>query len=118
MDGRARVHTGWPHYTPVRRGEPLMMSAENNLHGTNDELSSSGSAEMPLEADRDQVTRFVDALFRYADEGTYVSLRSYHEGSNKVFSITPVALTHDHTGLIDTVCREICKAANTPMPVV
>lgn len=95
-----------------------MMSAENDLHGADDELNSSGCADMPLEADRDQVTRFVDALFRYADEGTYVSLRSYHEGSNKVFSITPVALTHDHTGLIDTICREICVAASAPMPVV
>ena len=30
-------------------------------------------------ADRVEVARFVDALFRYADEGTFVSLRAFDQ---------------------------------------
>ena len=32
----------------------------------------------PLQPDRGQITSFVDALFRHADENTFVSLRAFH----------------------------------------
>lgn len=34
---------------------------------------------MKLQADAGELSRFVDALFRYADSGTFVSLRSFHQ---------------------------------------
>ncbi len=47
---------------------------------------------MTLKPDRDQIEIFVDALFRYAPENTYVSLRAFGP-DNKVFRITPIRLT-------------------------
>lgn len=45
------------------------------------------NAAAPLQADRDQIERFIRALFPYADEGSFVSLRSFYEDENRVFAI-------------------------------
>src|ERR1700730_16346666 len=37
---------------------------------------------MPLEADRQEIGSFVDALFRYADSGTYTSLRAFRDDAD------------------------------------
>jgi len=34
---------------------------------------------MNLAADSEQIAKFVDALFRYADEGSFVSLRAFDD---------------------------------------
>jgi hypothetical protein len=69
-----------------------------------------------LEPDRKQIETFVDALFRYATPGSYVSLRSFTD-ADKPFSITPVRLTEGHV-LIDAACNEAARAANAPQEVV
>jgi hypothetical protein len=71
-----------------------------------------------LEADRPQIARFVDALFRYADEGTYVSLRSFYDGTQRVFGIIPHTLTSDLSRLVDAATREATRAARCGSPVV
>jgi hypothetical protein len=69
-----------------------------------------------LEPDRKQIETFVDALFRYATPGSYVSLRSFTD-DDKVFSITPVRLTEGHA-LIDKAYDEAARAANAGVNVV
>jgi hypothetical protein len=48
-----------------------------------------------LEPDRAQLEIFIDALFRYATPGNYVSLRSFHEdrGNSKPFLIDPIKIS-------------------------
>jgi hypothetical protein len=69
-----------------------------------------------LQPDRKQIEIFVDALFRHATPGSYVSLRSFTD-DDKVFSITPVRLTDGHA-LIDEACNEAARAANASRKVV
>jgi hypothetical protein len=46
---------------------------------TEAEESASAGAANVLDADRDEVTRFVSALFRYADNHSYASLRAFDQ---------------------------------------
>jgi hypothetical protein len=72
-----------------------------------------------LEADRDQIDIFVNALFRYADQRGFVSLRAFHDNSpNKVFRINPTGLSGGLGFLIDVAVDEAYRAANSPEPVV
>ncbi len=72
----------------------------------------------PLEADRAQIARFVDVLFRYADEGTVVSFRSFYDGTQRVFGIIPHTLTSDLSSLAGAATREATRAARCTSPIV
>ncbi|WP_431266836.1 DUF3987 domain-containing protein [Dankookia sp. P2] len=76
------------------------------------------NAAAPLQADRREIDRFVAALFRYADGGTFVSLRSFHDGGQKVFAIEAHALTGDLDALIDAALNQASRAARAGSPVV
>jgi hypothetical protein len=74
---------------------------------------------MPLEANRDQIEIFVEALFRHATSGD-ISLRSfYDDGGNRSFQIVPFALNgHQLNGLIDIAEKMAGQAANAVERVV
>jgi hypothetical protein len=73
---------------------------------------------MPLEPDIDQIEIFVDALFRYAREGTFVSLRSFYDDKDEPFIISPVAIGSNRS-LLNKRAGEIARTcANAERPVV
>jgi hypothetical protein len=85
----------------------------------NDTRSATAAQAPPLEADRSQIEIFVDALFRHADKGGFVSLRAFHDnGSNKVFRINPTGLSGDRKGIVDAAEDDAFRAANALEPVV
>src|SRR3954449_4999289 len=69
-----------------------------------------------LEPDRDQAQTFLDALFRYADEGTFVSLRAFDDRreNEKAAFVEGVEVTSPR--LLDRVCARIAQAANARDP--
>ena len=72
-----------------------------------------------LEPDRVELARFVDATFRYADDGTDAVLRTFAEGSNEVLGSVRVPL--NGTGLdpiVDHATHQATKAANAARPAV
>ena len=77
------------------------------------------TAKPRLEADRAELARFVDATFRYADDGTHAVLRTFAEGSNEVLASVRVPL--NGTGLdplVDHAAHQATKAANAARPAV
>lgn len=77
------------------------------------------TAKARLKADRAELARFVDATFRYADDGTHAVLRTFAEGSNEVLASVRVPL--DGTGLdplVDHAAHQATKAANAARPAV
>src|SRR5262245_15640797 len=69
-------------------------------------------------ADRDAVATFVDCLFRYADEKTYINLRAFHDlkdGAPPLF-VEPVQI--GAADFIERVCERIREAAAHPQPHV
>jgi hypothetical protein len=68
-----------------------------------------------LIADEAQLSTFVNALFRYADEGTYASLRQFpNKGSDKS-KINGIKLNGDGLkGLIKAAAHRATEAANNP----
>lgn len=73
-----------------------------------------------LTADRAQLATFLDALFRYADEGTYVSWRAFRDD---VKNAPPVLIessqvTGDPADLLDAAERTATAAARFPQPAV
>jgi hypothetical protein len=79
-------------------------------HADLDDEESDESAE-PLVADKAEITRFVAALFRYADRHTYASLRAFDQFRRDVPPelIRPVLLHDDGTSLI----RQAVEAASS-----
>jgi hypothetical protein len=70
------------------------------------------------QADRDAVAAFVDCLFRYADERTYINLRAFHDlkdGAPPLF-VEPVKI--GAPDFIERVCERIEQAATHPQPIV
>jgi hypothetical protein len=68
--------------------------------------------------DRDAVAAFVDCLFRYADENTYVNLRAFHDlkdGAPPLF-VEPVKI--GAPDFIERVCERTHEAAAHPEPHV
>ncbi|KAA2211369.1 DUF3987 domain-containing protein [Teichococcus oryzae] len=65
-----------------------------------------------------EIEKFVSALFRYAEPDTYVSLRSFGEGSEGVFCITPHQLGSTLTSLVEVATSEARAAGNADYPVV
>lgn len=74
---------------------------------------------IPMQADAEAIGAFVDALFRYADQGTYVSLRAFSDGANQVFRIMAHEVGDSLEGLAETAAIEATMAANhAAYPVV
>jgi AAA domain len=75
---------------------------------------------MPLEPDRDAIEIFIDALFRYAAAGHFLSLRSFFEdrGEGKPFFIIPTKLNGDFGVLCNIVTDAARHAANAAAKVV
>src|SRR5262249_7713352 len=68
------------------------------------------STQFP-QADRDAVAAFVDCLFRYADEKTYISLRAFHDlkdGAPPLF-VEPVQI--GAADFIERVCERTREGA-------
>lgn len=76
------------------------------------------NASVPLQADREQIGRFAAALFRYADEGTHVSLRSFPENQGPVFAIEAHRFTGDLDRLVDLAESHANRAARAGSAVV
>lgn len=71
-------------------------------------------------ADREALTTFVDALFRYADEGTFVSWRAFREdvkNAPPVF-IESSPITADRAALVTTAAQYATRAAQAASPAV
>ena len=73
-----------------------------------------------MDADRDEVTRFVSALFRYADNHTCASLRAFDQFRSDVLPelIEPVAVDGDLAALIDTAFEAANRCAHADHPIV
>jgi hypothetical protein len=73
-------------------------------------------------ADRGQISRFVDALFRYADEGTVVSLRAFRDDADGTWAPTEwPAVRVNGVGLgpvADAAAAFAERCATAPVPVV
>src|SRR5215831_21235713 len=70
------------------------------------------------QADRDVVTTFVDCLFRYASEDTFINLRAFHDtkdGAPPLF-VEPVKI--GAPDFIERVCERIHEAAAHSKPHV
>ena len=71
-----------------------------------------------FEPDRSQLEIFVDALFRHAGAEGWVSCRSFVEGKNKLFRLSPASLAGGFKFLVDVAEDDARRAANDPKPVV
>jgi predicted P-loop ATPase len=72
-----------------------------------------------LESDRAELTRFVDATFRYAENGTNAVLRTFAEGSNEVLGTVRVPLNGASLDpIIEHAAHQATKAANAARPAV
>lgn len=76
------------------------------------------NASVPLQADPEQIGRFVDALFRYADEGGFVSLRAFYDDAQEVFGIEAHRLGTAPEQLAAAAAAFACRAARAHRPVV
>ena len=71
-----------------------------------------------FEPDRSQLEIFVDALYRHAGAEGWVSCRSFVEGKNKLFRLSPVSLAGGFKFLVDVAEDDARRAANDPKRVV
>lgn len=73
-----------------------------------------------MKPDRDELARFINALFRYAEEGTFVSLRAFHENRRDVppLKIEAVKVNGDASKLIDRAEAIALLAAGNEEPAV
>jgi hypothetical protein len=77
------------------------------------------TAKSRLEADRAELARFVDATFRYADNGTDVVLRTFAEGSSEVLGTVRVPLNGSGLDpIIDHAAHHATRAANAARSAV
>ena len=83
--------------------------------------AAAGTAAPPgLQVDGDQIATFVDTLFRYADDGTFVSLRSFRDDADGVFERPlPVEIGAGGLGaLVDAAAALAGRCAASATPVV
>ena len=73
-----------------------------------------------LEPDHDQLNQFVRALFRYADPGTYISLRGFNQFRRDVPPevIRPVKINGDLASVVQAAFNAASECANAGHPVV
>ena len=68
-----------------------------------------------LEPDGDQLRRFVEAVFRYAEPGAFTSLRAFFDDGRKdPFRVKSVEVGDDHAGLVYEASRMAFDCANHP----
>ena len=71
-----------------------------------------------LEPDINQIEIFVDAIFRHAKQGGFVSVRAFFdEEANRSFRISPAALTADRRHLLAMAEDDARRAAQYPKPI-
>ena len=71
-----------------------------------------------LEPAREQLEKFVDAIFRHAGGEGFVSLRAFLEGMDKPFKIAPVNLACGLPFIVDSAENNARLAAQHSQPVV
>jgi hypothetical protein len=71
-----------------------------------------------LEPDGDQIEIFVDAIFRHASPQGFVTVRSFLEGRDQVFRITPATVTPDRKFPLDICEDDARRAAQNPAAIV
>ena len=71
-----------------------------------------------LQADGQEIARFAEALFRYAEEGTFVSLRAFYDDRDQVFAVQGHALTADIGALAAAATGLADRCAVAVAPVV
>jgi hypothetical protein len=73
-----------------------------------------------LHADGNEILRFVDPLFRYADEGTYANLRGFDQFDSKLPPrlIRPIKINGDLGVLVDAATEAAERMANEKRPIV
>ena len=85
-------------------------------------MNARGAFPQRLAVDHEQISRFVDALFRYADKGTVISLRAFRDAADGTWAATewPAVWVNgvglDHVADAAAAFAERCAAA--PIPVV
>ena len=72
----------------------------------------------PRMADRAQLAAFFDATFRYADEGTFVSLRAFFDDREGVFGISGYPIPAEPAELLATIEAFANRCASAPAHVV
>jgi hypothetical protein len=72
-----------------------------------------------LEANRDQIEKFVNAIFHHAGESGIVAIRSFYEGDNKreVFAFKPTSLDRGLGPVVDAAVEIANRAAKAQRPV-
>ncbi len=76
------------------------------------------NAPSRLQADGQEIARFAEALFRYAEEGTVVSLRAFYDCKDGVFAVESHAITADTGALAEAATRLANRCAAADAPVV
>jgi hypothetical protein len=71
-----------------------------------------------LEPDRDQLRKFVSAIFRHATCGGWIAVRAFYEDNNRVFRFSPTDLIGGLGYLADVAEDDARRAAQNPSPVV
>ena len=74
--------------------------------------------KMSLLADRDEISRFVGALFRYATEGTYVALHSFYHDARRPPADARKHKLQSTEALINLAAQRATCVANLPEPTV
>jgi uncharacterized protein (UPF0303 family) len=67
------------------------------------------SIHPPLSPDGEAIRQFVSSMFRYADIGTYVSLRAFRDDANGVFNISGLPVTDDLRRLVVAAEQEAIR---------
>lgn len=75
---------------------------------------------MTLQADRDQIAQFVTALYRHADEGTFISLRAFDQTRRDVppFLVEGVKVNGSIEAIIERAYQAATRSANAISPTV
>lgn len=77
-----------------------------------------GNAHPPLQPDAAAIGAFVGALFRYAEPGTFASLRAFRDADDGVFRIAAHRIGKGLADLAEAATREAARSASAPFPVV
>lgn len=75
------------------------------------------NAASSLPPDAATLAAFVDATFRYAEPGSFASLRAFRDDANKVFRITPHCIGETLDDLTAAAVHEAALAAASAVPV-
>jgi len=73
-----------------------------------------------LQVDQAQISRFMSALFRYADEGTFISLRTFDQSDRSIppIVIRSVKVNGDATKMVAAATADAQRSADHAKPAV